>query len=124
MLAWFRAQSSRIATVAMVSLAILGASAVTPHVDDCHDSACLSMAVEHDAAAHRIVASSAGDEVHPLHCLVCHWLRSFRPQTEARVLLVSVPETDIVSPIESFAAAMAALAVQPPLRAPPVSPVA
>ena len=122
MLCWFRAHASLIATMAMVSLATLGASAVSPHVDDCHDSACLAMVVEHDAAAHRIAAPSAGDDVHPLHCLVCHWLRSFRPQTEARVLFASVAETGTVLHIELFAASVAAPASQPPLRAPPVSP--
>ena len=122
MLSWFRAHASRIATTAIVSLATLGASAVSPHVDDCHDSACLTMAVEHDADAHRFTAPPTGTDSHPLHCLVCHWARSFRPRTETRVLLTSVAETGTVLHIELFTAAVAAPAAQPPLRAPPVSP--
>ena len=122
MLFWFRAHASRIAITAMVSLATLGASAITPHVDDCHDSACLSMAVEHDADAHRFTAPPTDFDTHHLHCLVCHWLRSFRPQTETRVLLASVAETGTVLHIELFLAGVTAPAVQPPLRAPPVSP--
>jgi hypothetical protein len=108
----------------MVSLAATGASAVSPHVDDCHDSACLAMAVEHDADAHHMVAPPAGDDLQPLHCLVCHWLRSFRPRTEARVLPTSVAETGTLLHVEFFTASAVARAVQPPLRAPPVSPFA
>jgi len=122
MLAWFRAHASRIATVALVSLAALGSSAVTPHVDDCHDSACLAMAVEHDADAHRIVAPPTGDDGDPLHCLVCHWLRSFRPRAEARVVPAPVAETGALLHVVFFTVFAAAPAVQPPLRAPPVSP--
>jgi hypothetical protein len=121
MLRWFRLYATRITLATLCALASLGASVVLPHGDDCHD-ACLPMAVEHDSSAHRIVASSSGDEVHPLHCLVCHWLRSFRPQTETRVLFVSGAEAVTVHHIDSFAASLAAPTAQPPLRAPPASP--
>lgn len=123
MLAWFRAHASRIATAAMVSLVALGVSAVSPHVDDCHDSGCLTIGVEHDADAHRFTAPPTDTDIHQLHCLVCHLLRSFRPRTEGRVLFTAASEADALVHFDSFAVSVAAPAAQPPLRAPPASPV-
>jgi hypothetical protein len=123
MLRWFRSHASCIATIALVALATLGVTAVTPHADDCHDSACLPIAVEHDADAHRVGAPASGDDAQPFHCLVCHVLRSFRPQVVARALVSPVVDAGVIPPIESFETAMAAQAIQPPLRAPPLTPL-
>jgi hypothetical protein len=122
MLRWFRIHATRITLATLCALASLGASSVLPHGDDCHDIVCLPMTVEHDADAHRFVAPPTGVDAPHLHCLVCHWLRSFRPQTETRVLFVSGAEAGAVHYIDSFAASLAAPAAQPPLRAPPVAP--
>jgi hypothetical protein len=124
MLRWFRSHASRIATIALVALAALGATAVTPHADDCHESACLPMAVEHDADAHRVGAPAPGDDAQPFHCLVCHVLRSFRPRIETGPLNAPVAEAGAVRAVESFPLATASEAVQPPLRAPPPSSLA
>ncbi|MBI2828044.1 MAG: hypothetical protein HYX77_02070 [Acidobacteria bacterium] len=123
MLRWFRIHASRIAITAIVSLAAVGVSSISPHEDDCHDAACWAVAVEHDAAAHRFDAPPAGTGAHPLHCLVCHWVRSFRPRTEAKSLLTPAAEAGTVVPVELFTAAAAAPAAQPPLRSPPSSPL-
>jgi hypothetical protein len=109
--------------LAIVSLAALGASAVTPHVDDCHDSACLTPAVEHDAAAHRIVAPPTGEDVQPFHCVVCHLLRSFRPGIDARVLSAPAADAGTLLHVDLVTSSATASAVQPPLRAPPASPL-
>jgi len=101
----------------MLSLAAMGFSAASPHADDCHDS-CATPFVEHDASAHRITAPEAADS-HPLHCLVCHWARSFRPRTEARVLTTPASAPGITLHIEYFTAAVSAPVAQPPLRSPP-----
>ena len=123
MLRWFRVHASRIALAAIVSLTGVGTSAISPHEDDCHDPACRAMAVEHDAAAHHLTAPPAGGDAHPLHCLVCHWARSFRPRTEVRTLSTPVAEAGTIVHVELFTAAAAAPAAQPPLRSPPASPV-
>ena len=123
MLRWFRVHASRIAITAIISLAAVGLSTVSPHEDDCHDAACLAMAVEHDAAAHRIGAPPVGTDAHPLHCLVCHWVRSFRLRTEAKVLSTPAAEAGTAVHVEIFTAAASAPAAQPPLRSPPSSPV-
>jgi hypothetical protein len=123
MLRWFRVHASQIAITAIISLAAVGVSAVSPHEDDCHDAACRAMAVEHDAAAHRIGAPPTGTDAAPLHCLVCHWGRSFRPRTEGRILSTPAAEAGTAVHVELFTAAAAAPAAQPPLRSPPSSPI-
>jgi hypothetical protein len=122
MLAWFRARSSRIATLAMASLLALGVSAVSPHVDDCHDEGCLGIAVQHDASAHRFVAPASDTDVSHLHCLVCHWVRSFRPRTEARVQFIADAGTQKTFDSELFAFDVTAPTSLPLLRAPPAPP--
>jgi hypothetical protein len=116
MLHWFRVRASRIAAVAVVALAAAVSSSAAPHEDDCHDAAC--SVVPHDASAHRLVAPAGpGDE--PIHCLVCHWARSFRPRTEARILPTPAAEPGITVHFEYFTAAVNAPVAQPPLRSPP-----
>lgn len=119
MLRWFRVRAPRIAAVTILWMVVVGGSAVTPHEDDCHDAACGSVAVEHDAAAHRIGAAPAGDEAHPLHCLVCHWVRAFRPRTEARIVSTLTSPAGLNLPVQLFSTTLGAPVSQPPLRSPP-----
>lgn len=118
-----RRHASTVAATLLVSVITLGGSLAAPHHDVCHDTACVPVAVEHDAAAHQMRANAGTPAAHPLHCLVCHWARSFRPRTEARI--VSAPEVEArtrvgTEPVAVFASASVA---QPPLRSPPASPV-
>ncbi len=122
MLGWFRAHASRIAVTAIISLAALGVSAVSPHVDDCHDAGCRAV-VDHDASAHAFGAPPTATEAPPLHCLVCHLARSFRPRTEARIMPTPAAEAGTAVHVEVFTAAVSAPAAQPPLRSPPSFPV-
>jgi hypothetical protein len=117
---WFRVHASRIATVAMLSLAAVGVSAVGPHEDDCHDTACQAIVVAHDESAHAITAPDTADP-DPPHCLVCHWARSFRPRTEHRVVTAPVSEPGITLHVEYVAPAARTAVAQPPLRSPPSS---
>ena len=117
---WFRVHASRVAAVALLSVAFVGLSAAAPHEDDCHD-ACQPMVVEHDASAHRLGAPAAEDD-HPLHCLVCHWARSFRaPRAESRILAKPADEPGISLHSDLLTAAVSAPVAQPPLRSPPSS---
>jgi hypothetical protein len=114
---WFRLHASRIATVAMLSLVSVGLSSAGPHQDDCHEG-CQPFAVEHDASAHHVTAPAGADD-QPLHCLVCHWTRSFRLRTEARVVTAPAVEPGVLLRVEFFTAAVSAPVAQPPLRSPP-----
>ena len=121
MLRWFRVQSSSVATALLVSVTALGGSLVAPHPLDCHE-ACVVL-VTHDASAHQIRADVAETDAHPLHCLVCHWARSFRPQTETRFFPAPAAQAGTRIHLVVFTAAPAAQVAQPPLRSPPASPV-
>jgi hypothetical protein len=114
---WFRIHASRIATAGILSLAAMGASAVSPHPVDCDDS-CAILLVEHDASAHRIAAPAGGDD-NPLHCLVCHWGRSFRTRAETRLATAPASGRGVTLHVEYFTAAVSTSAAQPPLRSPP-----
>jgi hypothetical protein len=124
MLQWCRARATPVATATLVWLIAAGGAAVAPHEDDCHDAACRAIVVEHDAAAHRVGAPSVDDETHPLHCLVCHWVRAFRPRTEARQVSTPVSEAGARIPVQFFAILGSASFAQPPLRSPPALPIA
>ena len=121
MLRWFRARASRIAATLLVSVTALGGSLLAPHPIDCHD-AC-AVAVTHDASEHGMRADVSGTEDHPLHCLVCHWARSFRPQTETRFVAAPAVQAGTRIHIVVFTATASSQVAQPPLRSPPASPV-
>ncbi len=120
MLMWCRVRRSAIAAAVVLATSVVGGSAVLPHEDDCHDSACSPVAVEHNAAAHRIGADSQGPEGHPQHCLVCHWARAFRPRTEARVVSAPASAADVRIAVVTLTLFPAAPVSQPPLRSPPL----
>lgn len=122
MLQWFRARASCLALAALASMATVGAASVVPHEDDCHDAACRSIAIEHDASDHRIGEAAAGDD-HPLHCVVCHWVRAFRPPAEARIVSTLSAPAAISIPVQRFTTSAGAPVSQPPLRSPPSSPI-
>jgi hypothetical protein len=120
MLRRFRERTARLAAALVVLLAMVGA----PHsVDPGHDGDHGVVLVAHDESAHRVRAAASDTDSRPLHCLVCHLTRSFRPRTEARG--VSAPAARIAVRVHTdiFTASCAALIAQPPLRSPPVSPV-
>lgn len=124
MLQWFRVRAARVAAITLVWLVAVGGVAVAPHEDDCHDAACSALVIEHDAAAHRVRAPSGDSDGHPLHCLVCHWVRAFRPRTEARFVSALASGAGVRIPVQFFAIFSRASAAQPPLRSPPASPIA
>ena len=119
---WFRARARAVSATLLVSLASLGMSLYAPHPADCHDADCETILVAHDASAHRVTAAPAAAETHPLHCLVCHWARSFRPRIEVRFLTAPAAQAGVTVHVEYFTAAVSAPVAQPPLRAPPSSP--
>lgn len=120
MLQWFRLRASSIAAAVILATSVAGGSVALPHEDDCHDAACNPIAVEHNAAAHRIGGSPSSPEGHHQHCLVCHWARAFRPRAEARIVSAPASSADIRIPAVSFTLSAAAPVSQPPLRSPPL----
>jgi hypothetical protein len=124
MLQWFRARATHVAAATLVWMVVVGGAAVAPHENDCHDAACRAVIVEHDASAHRVGAPSVEDDTHPLHCLVCHWVRAFRPWMEARFVSTLASEAGMRIPPQFVAVSSRASFAQPSLRSPPSSPIA
>jgi len=121
MLQWFRVRRARVAATTLLWMVAVSGAAVAPHEDDCHDAACAALAVDHDAAAHRVGAASADADTHPLHCLVCHWVRAFRPRTEVRIVSTPTVDAGVRMPVQFFTISGRAPVAQPTLRSPPAS---
>jgi hypothetical protein len=117
---WLRLRARPVAVALLAMMATLGTAVYVPHAADCHDPDCGFIVVAHDASAHRLIANPSGAKNQPLHCLACHWARSFRPRTESRVLPTPAPESGTTVHVEFFTAAASAPVAQPPLRSPPV----
>lgn len=120
MLHWFRLRASSIAAAVILATSVAGGSVALPHEDDCHDAACNPVAVEHNAAAHRIGGNSSGPDGHSQHCLVCHWARAFRPRAEARIVTAPAASAGVGLPVVPSTLSAAAPVSQPPLRSPPL----
>ena len=120
MLRWFRRHASPLAATMLVALLTVGSASITPHEDDCHDG-CLPAAVTHDESAHRLEAATGGADHYELHCVLCHWVRSFRPFGEARVAAPLAATARPAMPAFAGAAVHTSTASQPPLRSPPAS---
>jgi hypothetical protein len=121
---WFRGHAAQIAFATLISLLSLGASTLSPHGDDCHETVCLPMAVEHDADAHHFVAPPTAIDAPHLHCLVCHWARSFRPNITSRYVETPAVLTRTFARFDLVVVARNAQVALPPLRSPPSSPLA
>jgi hypothetical protein len=120
-LVWCRLHARQVAATVLVSLAVFGGSLLAPHVDDCHDHGCITLAVEHDASAHRYRSAEVSDHEHPLHCVACHWARSLRPpRTQASFVAVPAAEARPRLHVESDPVARPDLVALPPLRSPPL----
>jgi hypothetical protein len=121
MLDWFRFRASGVAAMLLLSLATLGVSFYGPHAADCHDADCGTILVAHDASAHRLRSNTSTADTHPLHCLVCHWARSFRPQIKTTFVAAPAASTGIPVHFDLITVARRAQVAQPSLRSPPSS---
>lgn len=122
MLTWYRTHARTLAGLLLVAWASLGAATAAPHHDDCHDAVCLAaLQGPHDASLHRVGGPPDPDE-YPLHCVVCHWIRAFKPDWHSEVIqAASTPDTVCVY-AEPSVLPSTFPAAQPPLRSPPQAP--
>jgi hypothetical protein len=122
MLGWFRRRSRGLAATVLLSLLVMGASLGAPHADDCHDTTCSGLSVAHDESAHRIRAARSSDDRHPLHCAVCHWVRTFSRGAQNAQAVGAPPEQKVRVDAYAIGAARTVASTQPPGRSPPASP--
>ena len=119
MLKFVRARTSSVAAALLVLLLSLQ----LPHPADAdHDSHGSLTLFAHDPSSHAVRDALPDDDAPPLHCVVCHLARSFRPQADATFLALPVVSTGTQTHLEVFTAAHPAPLAQPPLRSPPPSP--
>ncbi len=121
MLQWCRRQSRALAGSLLVCLAVLGAWSALAHGNDCHDADCVEAFIVHDASAHVLDAPQAAVGGNSNHCILCHSVRTLRPLAPSTHVLAAAASQDVRPQIADVRAASGALAVQPPLRSPPLS---
>src|SRR5215510_2521900 len=86
MMQWFRARARSVGATALLSLVTLTVWSALPHPDDCYDAIC-AVIVPHDPSAHSVGRTDSWNGDRPLHCVLCHWTRTFRPSAQAAHLL-------------------------------------
>lgn len=101
-------------------LSCAGVWSVVDHAADCHDGECLA-AVVHDATAHSYRSGAPAAPEHPLHCVLCHTVRSLRPLPEVSPAFVPVATVRLRIHASGVVVAQVFPAAQPPLRSPPRS---
>jgi hypothetical protein len=69
-------QRSRLLAVVLIALTLLGAAGGTWHAPD--DPDCFDGFVLHDHSAHHARFGTPTASSAPEHCVICHWLRTFR----------------------------------------------
>jgi hypothetical protein len=93
------------------------------HGDDDHDVACaLLVEAPHDASAHRVQNAGASDETPDVHCLACHWARSFSAHRIESHGHDQAFDADLRSHLHGIAFVSSAVPSQLPSRAPPARP--
>ena len=112
---WRRA-TAQVLCVALLAVSI--ASGVHTSGDRDADCAILLVAA-HDASAHSFRESSSLPDEHPLHCLACHWARSFRPCAETGSLTAPDDDPGARFLAEALPIPVSSTVAQPPLRSPP-----
>lgn len=126
MLRVLRLRRWSIAPAVLLSLLAATASpALSLHASDDHDAACIPItAAPHDESAHRLASHQRGDAPHPLHCLVCHWARAFRPLSATPAHQSPNLEPRARIHFDALPAPITLASAQLTLRSPPSTPFA
>jgi len=122
MLHWSRSHLRALAATVLVSLSTLGAWSLAVHELDCYDLDGAPAFVSHDASAHAFRSPAPAESDHPLHCVLCHWTRSFAPRVHGVTLAPHVARQIVAVPAPLARLASAFADAQPPLRGPPATP--
>jgi hypothetical protein len=109
------------AVLVLVSfLSTTASQAIGGHGVGEHDLECApAVELSHDESAHRLSGPAAGESNHPLHCLVCHWARSFRPSPDSVRHNAPILEAHAAVHLDPVHAPRAIDSAQLALRAPP-----
>ena len=119
MLTRLRRRALPVAVALLVSVLALG----IPHsFDPHHDADWDATVIHHEESAHQVGEPDGKQDNHPLHCLACHWARSFRLRSISAHL--APPDAKSAKLVHSHVVPESSGqgVVQPPLRGPPGSP--
>src|SRR5688572_9603652 len=75
----FRRHLRVLAAAVLVSVSAVGGWSALTHGPDHHDADGAVGFVVHDASAHAFRSPEAADGERSVHCVLCHWTRSFGP---------------------------------------------
>ncbi len=117
MLKWFRVRAEGWAVVVLLSFTALGTLSTTAHGLVCGDELSPVFIAGHGPDAHALAATQTRER--PSHCVLCHWMQSFRAAgvRASRIVFAQKPVTiPPFSPVQGTRAA--ADSILPP-RAPP-----
>ena len=116
MLKWFRARASTWAMVALWSFTAVGALS-TAHEMGCGDELAEAVVVSHSPGSHILVATHVSQK--PDHCVLCHWLQSFRAGGIRATRIVISQESIPARTVSLVQPTRAAARLDLPSRAPP-----
>ena len=118
MLKWFRARAGGWALVVLWSFTTLGTLSTTAHGLVCGDELSSIVIAGHGPDAHHAVGAAKTREG-PTHCVLCHWIQSFRAagvRASRIVVVLKAVATPTVGPVRPT---RAAARLELPPRAPP-----
>ena len=117
MLKWFRARAEGWAVVVLLSFTALGTLSTTAHALVCGDELSPVFIAGHGPDAHALAATQTRER--PSHCVLCHWMQSFRAAgvRASRIVFAQKPVT--IPPLSSVQRIRAAARLDLPPRAPP-----
>jgi hypothetical protein len=117
MLKWFRARAKGWAVVVLWSFTALGTLSTTAHGLVCGDELSPVFIAGHGPDAHAVAATQTRER--PTHCVLCHWMQSFRAAGVRSSRIIIAPRPVAVAPVSPVQRTRAAARLDLPSRAPP-----
>src|SRR4029453_18999701 len=97
MLKWFRARAGGWAVIVLWSFTALGTLSTTAHGLVCGDELSPAFIAGHTPDTHAIGTEKARER--PAHCVLCHWMQSFRAAGAPPSRIIIAPRPVITPPV-------------------------
>ena len=117
MLKWFRARAATWALVVLWSFTALGTLSTTAHGLVCGDELSPISVSGHGPNPHAVGAAHTRGR--PSHCMICHWMQSFRAASVGASRVVVLQRPTVTPPVSPDQPTRAAARIDLPSRAPP-----
>jgi hypothetical protein len=117
MLKWFRARAGTWALVALWSFTALGTLSTTAHGLMCGDELSPVFIAGHGPDAHAVGAAQSRER--PTHCVLCHWMQSFRAAGVRASRIIVVQKAAAIPTVTRVLPTRSAARLELPPRAPP-----